>query len=201
MASRDAVKQVAPVWGLVLCGGEGRRLGRDKGLVEYHGVSQARWAYGLLAAVCERAYVSVRVDQASGEAYAGLPLVTDVGGRGPAAGLGAAWAQWPDVAWLVLAADLPLVSEGMLNELLRMRNSSAFATGYRHGDGVLEPLCTIWEPRARPAVRAALDSGSASLRRLLESSRPETLDIVDPVQLRSVNTPQDEAELRARLAH
>src|SRR5690606_24640229 len=94
-----------PLHGLVLAGGRGTRLGsggRDKGLLDYHGEPQARWAMALLAPFCARVYVSLRAEQAGAEQYAALATVIDSASFGPASGLAAAFALAPDAAWLVL---------------------------------------------------------------------------------------------------
>ncbi|HLF09607.1 MAG TPA: NTP transferase domain-containing protein, partial [Gammaproteobacteria bacterium] len=169
------------LWGLVLAGGDSRRMGRDKGQLPYRGEPQARRALQLLNIVCARAFVSVRSDQAQLEPYALLPLIVDDGElRGPAAGLLAAWAQWPSAAWLTLATDLPLVGPALLGELIQQRAPEALATAFRHPDGTPEPLCTIWEPAARARLLGRARTGDHSLRRLLEDSAVELLDAREP---------------------
>src|SRR5690606_17603655 len=120
-----------------------------------------------LASVCERAFVSIRPDQAGIAPYDRLPEVLDEPGRhGPAAGLAAAFRHAPHAAWLVLAVDLPLVDESLLGLLVAGRDPARDATAFRHRDGVAEPLCAIWEPSARVGLERA--GPNASLRRLLE---------------------------------
>jgi molybdenum cofactor guanylyltransferase len=198
-ADRETATSPPPLWGLVLAGGAGRRLGRDKGLLDYHGVPQARWAYDRLARLSERVYVSVRADQADKAPYAELPLIVDVGASdGPASGLSSAWAAHSGVAWLVLAADMPLVSATVLADLVAARDPSALATAFRHADGTIEPLCAVWEPAA--AALIGPDRQGGSLRRVLQGAPVRLLDIGDPAQLRSVNTPQDDSAARVTLS-
>jgi molybdopterin-guanine dinucleotide biosynthesis protein A len=197
---REMPQRVPPLHGLVLAGGRGTRLGREKGALDYHGEPQARWAHALLESVCGRAFASVRADQAGVEPYAGLPLIVDTqAGAGPAAGLLAAFAAEPEAAWLLLAADLPLVDRPTLERLVAARDVAAVATGYRHRDGTAEPLCAIYEPGARAAL-AAQRPGRLSLRRVLEAGPSRLLDPLDGARLTSVNTAADDAAVRARLA-
>jgi molybdopterin-guanine dinucleotide biosynthesis protein A len=189
----------APIFGLVLAGGRSRRMGRDKAALDYHGVPQARWAHRLLAASCERAYVSVRADQRAQPAFTGLPLISDDDRvAGPAAGLLAAWRHAPSAAWLILAADLPLVDSATLDALIEGRDTRAPATAFCHPDGTPEPLCTIWEPAARLLVERAAADGEVSLRRMLAGAT--ILAPPDATRLASANSPIEEAAVRRRLA-
>lgn len=191
-----------PLRGLVLAGGRSTRLGRDKGALDYHGQPQARWAHALLERICANAYVSVRPDQAAREPYVRLPLLVDTEhDQGPAAGLLAAFARHGASAWLVLAADLPLVDPPLLTALVAARAPSAVATAYRQVDGTPEPLCAIFEPGVRDLLDRRRRQGERlSLRQVLEAGPSRLLDAADPERLRSINTPADDAAARAWLA-
>lgn len=195
MTTSDRSSSAAPpLYGVVLAGGRATRLGRDKGTLRYHGMPQARWAFDLLQAHCERVWVSLRSDPAEPEAYQGLPLLFDLSGspEGPVAGLVAAFRTCPAAAWLVLATDLPLVNSELLSKLTENRRPTAIATAFRHADGTPEPLCAIWEPGAA-RLFDELNPGGISLRRLLERPDAHVVDCPEPGRLRSVNTPADDA--------
>jgi molybdopterin-guanine dinucleotide biosynthesis protein A len=189
-----------PLCGLVLAGGYGTRLGRDKGEIEYHGKAQARWAVELLHSVVAPVFVSLRAEQRDRKAYVGLPsIVDDQRSEGPASGLLAAWRVHRDVAWLVIAADMPLLTRSLLRDLVDRRDSTALATAYRHADTTPEPLCAVWEPAARPVLERAPAGQTPSLRRVLETGPALLLIPQDPSQLASVNAPDDDAAVRRRL--
>ena len=189
-----------PLHGLVLSGGRGTRLGRDKGTLDYHGVPQALWGLRLLEPFCSRRFVSVRPDQVDAPAFRGLPAVVDRGASaGPASGVAAALAEFPNVAWLVIAADMPLLTNAVIGRLVRHRDPSVLATAYRHSDGVPEPLCAIWEPSAAARLGSPAPGQGVSLRRLLEDGPTRLIDVGDNEALTSVNTEADDLRVRARL--
>jgi molybdenum cofactor guanylyltransferase len=184
--------------GLVLAGGRSSRLGRDKGALEYHGVPQARWALGLLEPFCAQSFVSVRREQAAASAYRDLSLMVDEGdSAGPASGVLTALRRFPGAAWLVVAADMPLLNPPLLAGLVARRDPAALATAYRHHDGTPEPLCAIWEPAAR--VRLEEDGDGGSLRRLLEGGPARLLEVENDTVLVSVNTQADDERVRRLL--
>jgi molybdopterin-guanine dinucleotide biosynthesis protein A len=61
----------APLYGLVLAGGESSRMGRDKALLRYHGTSQVRYLVKLLSEYCARVFVSVGPDRSGSETAGG----------------------------------------------------------------------------------------------------------------------------------
>ncbi len=188
-----------PLWGLVLAGGRSRRMGEDKGRLEFHGLPQVVWLHRQLDEVCEQVYVSVSAEQQDAEPYAGLPTITDQDSDGgPAIGLLSAWRRFPDVAWLAVAVDMPFIDPETLRTLLDERRAEDLATAFQHADGTLEPLCTIWEPAAGPVLAERVAGGDRSLRRLLEAAGIQGLEPRDGGALVSVNS-QEEVE-RARRA-
>jgi len=192
---------VSPLYGLVLAGGRGTRLGQDKGELDYHGLPQAAWGLRLLEAFCGRQFLSVRPEQMVAAAYRGASAIVDRGiSAGPASGVAAALQQVPDVAWLVIAADMPLLTDAVLATLVAHRDPSVIATAYRPRGAMPEPLCAIWEPAAAARLGSRDAVQGISLRRLLEEGPARLLDLDDDEVLTSVNTTADDLRVRTRLA-
>ncbi len=105
-----------PVLGLVLAGGLSSRMRRDKATLEYRGKSQLERAFELAARYLPEVFVSVRAGQAADPSRVRYPLIVDsVPGEGPIVGIRSALAARPEVAWLVLACDLPFLSDAALS--------------------------------------------------------------------------------------
>jgi molybdopterin-guanine dinucleotide biosynthesis protein A len=182
-----------PLFGLVLAGGASRRMGQDKATLAYHGKSQLQWSFDSLHEFCERTFVSVRPEQRNESTRAALPQIVDLEpGIGPIAGINAALTTHPDVAWLVLACDLPFLSRATLQNLVAQRDRARIATAYRSShDGLPEPLCAIWEPSSAARVSEWIASGKECPRKLLINSDVALLDQIDTRALDNVNTPQE----------
>jgi molybdopterin-guanine dinucleotide biosynthesis protein A len=192
----------APVRGLVLAGGASTRMQRDKAALMYAGKTQLQRACSLLAGHLDHVYVSVRATQRDDPARARLPLIVDsVESEGPIAGIRSALEQHPGVAWLVLACDLPFLSDATLAHLLESRDPSRLATAYRSAhDGLPEPLCAIWEPAAAAALAAYQTGGGRCPRKFLIRHDAALLEPLDPHALDNVNTPEEYAEAARALA-
>jgi molybdopterin-guanine dinucleotide biosynthesis protein A len=191
----------APLHGLVLAGGASRRMGRDKAAMQYHGKPQVQWARELLARHCEQVFVSVRADQQDDPLRRAWPVVVDLrDGVGPIAGIAAAQHLRPDCAWLVLACDLPFVTDECLRLLVAHRDGRPIVAFRSSHDGLPEPLCAIFEPSSRDGILAVIDSGSHCPRRFVIRSGVELLDQPRPFALDNVNTLEEFAQARAGLA-
>jgi len=168
-------------------------MGRDKAALSYRGVSQLERAMMLLTPLLTHVYVSVRAEQRTDPLRGRFPQIVDAREDiGPIAGLLAAQARHPDVAWLVLACDLPLLDAATLAHLLRERAPARIATAYRSShDGLPEPLCAIYEPRSREPLAAYVDSGRDCPRKFLLGADTELIDQPDPRALDNVNTPEE----------
>lgn len=157
---------IAKLYGLVLSGGKSTRMGTDKGLIEYHGIPQREYLYNLLSQVCENTFISLREEQED-ELPTAMKTIVDLNEfKGPYNGLLSAHKKYPDVAWLVLACDLPLMDLDALKELISQRDSAKEATAFALKENPLpEPLCAIWEPHALQQSITYLESGNGTCPR------------------------------------
>ncbi|GAC1670326.1 MAG: hypothetical protein NVS9B2_16100 [Steroidobacteraceae bacterium] len=185
---------VPPLFGLVLAGGRSTRMGRDKATLPYgDGTPQLERAVALLGRHAARVYVSVRADQAADPLRAQFAQIKDLHENlGPIAGLLAAQAQHPEVAWLVLACDLPLLDDTSLTHLVSKRDATRTATAYRSShDGLPEPLCAIYEPVSREALSVWVAAGKQCPRKFLSGADVALLDEPNPRALDNINTPPE----------
>jgi molybdopterin-guanine dinucleotide biosynthesis protein A len=189
------------IHGLVLAGGASTRMQRDKAALEYRGKSQLDRACELASRHVGKVFVSVRADQTLDPTRAKRPMIVDsVLSKGPIVGIRSALAAHPKAAWLVLACDLPFLSDDAIEVLLRHRDTSRFATAYRSAhDGLPEPLCAIWEPSAAQALEDYQAAGGHCPRKFLIRYGAHLLDLPDPRALDNVNTPEEYAHAVATL--
>jgi molybdenum cofactor guanylyltransferase len=194
-----------PVYGLVLAGGQSTRMRRDKATLTYHGRTQLEWAMGLLKPHVGKAFVSVRPGQTDPVRARFEQIVDTRDGLGPIAGIMAAQARYPDVAWLVLACDLPFLDDTTLQYLLAQRDPTRPATAFRSKnanpkhDGLPEPLCAIYEPSSREAILAHVASGKDCPRKFLINAGTKLLDQPNGHALDNVNTPEEYGSVMASL--
>jgi molybdopterin-guanine dinucleotide biosynthesis protein A len=150
----------------------------------------------------KRVFVSVRPDQVNDPIRARFDQIVDTQeDLGPIAGIMAAQAKYPNVAWLVLACDLPFLDDSTLQTLIAARQPERLATAFRSSHDVLpEPLCAIYEPASREPILAHVASGKNCPRKFLINSDVHLLDEPNPHALDNVNTPDEYGSAVAALS-
>jgi molybdenum cofactor guanylyltransferase len=191
---------VPPIAGLLLAGGKSSRMGQDKGQIQYHGLDQREYASGILKSLFPEVSLSLNATQA--QEYTGiLPVIEDQFlNIGPLGGILSAFKSNPNTAWLVLACDMPYLSEKSINYLLENRNTSAIATCFKSDfDGFPEPLCTIFEPKAYPILLEMLAYGYDCPRKALINYPSHVVEHPNSIELNNVNTPDQLTEAFIKL--
>ena len=178
----------APVTGLLLAGGDSRRMGRDKALLEVRGAPLAVHALAVLDEVAAEVLV------ASGDgrrlAALGRAQVADaVTGGGPLAGIVAGLEAARTELVAVLAVDMPDASAAVF-ATLRDAWAGERAVVPRAA-GRLQPLHALWARAAAPALRARLDAGLRSVTAAAEALGARIVDVADPGFARNLNAPDD----------
>jgi molybdopterin-guanine dinucleotide biosynthesis protein A len=153
-----------------------------------------------LAQVVGSVYVAVRSDQLHDPIRRRYQLIVDrEQGKGPASGLLAAHEQFPDLAWLVIACDMPCLTVEALRRLRDARDCAAAATAFRSTiTGKPEPLCAIYEPATLAAFRVlVLSGGDPSPLAFLATCNLRLLHPDNEGLLANVNTPAELERLEA----
>lgn len=188
-----------PLVGGILIGGSSRRMGSAKALLEWQGETFVERIAGTLAAVVPEILL-LGVGLELPPTLARRERVADAAGvRGPLAGLLAAFAARPGVAWLVLSCDQPLVSPTTLTWLIGERRPGRIAVLPRLQPGRIEPFPGLFEPSCLPALSALAGPGmQGGLQPLGELAEVRIVPVPPRFagDLRGVNTPAEWAELR-----
>lgn len=149
--------------GLVLAGGRGRRLGRDKALLRLDGVALFDRVARRLAPVCEEVVIAAGARMLPGCSWR---QIADAPGEGPLAGIlaGLHTARAPLLA--VAAVDMPDVSAALYTQLAsRWAGEVAVVPSVEQR---LQPLHAVWSVDAAEAVADLLATGCQAPTRVLE---------------------------------
>lgn len=155
-----------PLDGVVLAGGQSRRLGRDKALLRFGGEPLLDVAVDRLAALCDRVVVAAdRLDRYRQFGVAAEFVADATPGLGPLAGLQVGLRACATRHVLVVACDLPFLNVGLLRYMAELpRDYQALVP---HIEGRWHPLHSIYARSCLGAVDMMVAAGGGSLRQLL----------------------------------
>jgi molybdopterin-guanine dinucleotide biosynthesis protein A len=173
--------------GLILIGGKSSRMGTDKSLLNYHGLSQREYLFQLMSQFCLEVYFSSRQEQALSDNF-----ILDTLAISPISGILSAFEHNPETAWLVLACDMPLVNEEAIKLLIKHRNQEKMATAFYNPEiNAPEPLITIYESKAFPLLIKYIKAGHKSPKVFLQENNVELIMAEERSFLKNVNTKVD----------
>ncbi len=165
--------------GIVLAGGQSRRMGRNKALMELEGQTLIARVLDRVSSVCDELIISAN----DADLYADLParVVPDViPRRGALSGIHAGLSAMRNEMALVVACDMPFLN------LRLLRYMTVIAPGYDvivpRVEGVYEPLHAIYSANC-----------IAPIAQLLAQGPRRVIDFYQHVQVREV--PQDKIVL------
>ena len=165
----DSRSPASAINGLILAGGKSSRMGYDKSTIDYHGKPQREFLFDQLGKLCSKVFVSCKSNHQVPDQL--NPLVDNFEIESPLNGILTALTHDPNVAWLVVAADMPKVTINSLEYLLDHRDPEKVATCFIDSEQKYpEPLLSIWEPKSLPLIKAFYEKGKISPRDFLKQS-------------------------------
>ncbi len=157
------------ILGAVLVGGESRRMGRDKALLEVEGRPLAERVADVVGRVVPRVVLVAR--DGTDRRFPGRSIIADrFPGRGPVAGLHAALVEAEGGSVFLAACDLPGLSPELVQWVIGSEPLSETVPSARVpvADGRLQPLCALYGPACVVPAEAALQAGSPSMHAFLD---------------------------------
>jgi len=180
------------IFGLILAGGYSRRMGRDKAYLKFHGKPQIEHVFNLLKKHCVEVFLSKRKDQKAYKHFKYIDDAREFSNHGPLGGILSAMKEYTDADWLVVACDLPFITDETIQTLLDFRNPQKIATAFiSTQDARPEPLCAVWEGHAYDSILKLFNEAIDCPRKILMKSDAHLLEPNDPHWLDNINTPQE----------
>jgi len=181
--------------GVVLCGGESKRMSRDKGLLPLGTNNWAGRAFGKLEQLSIPVCLSVNPRQvpAYRQFFSSEQLIIDqTDASGPLKGLLSVHLKFPDDDLLLLACDM---TEMDTNTLKTLKDSAAIFPGFDYyvyaQEDFIEPLCAIYTSISLKRRYLEFEHGNLpgfSLYKLIKKGNYKTLPIKNLQSFNNHNT-------------
>lgn len=181
-----------PIQGVILAGGQSRRMGQCKNDLRINpgGVTLLERARRTLLNVCLKVWVSRPYGYPSPTLD---DLVDERPESGPLMGIAMALAQPRQDLTAVLAVDLPGVPASLFNTLYQcwVEDPTLEVVYPGDGEGHRQPLAGLWHARALTVIQSFLSSGQPPRVQHVIRQLQSKQVIVPPEHLVNLNTPED----------
>ena len=178
--------------GVVMCGGQSRRMGTDKGLIP---VGDTCWAALMAAKLADMGLpVVVSVNTSQVQAYSSFfkdtQLVVDsVEVGGPLNGLLSVHAKYPEADLLLLACDMINMEAETIKRLITtFEDRPGYDFYVYQNQQFAEPFCSIYTAAALNALVTHTDLANSSLQKVLNEAITLRLPITEPESFNNFNT-------------
>ncbi len=177
--------------GGLLIGGNSKRMGSPKSTTEYRGSAMAKTVFDLLSFVTARSYLIGNGELP--EALLNKERISDIPERnGPLAGILSAHRFIPDADWLILAVDMPELSESYLRRLISKREAGFRFIGASNPDnGKIETLCAVYSSQLLGSIERVFDGGNSVQRLLAKVGVDGDASLFERKELKNVNIPSN----------
>jgi molybdopterin-guanine dinucleotide biosynthesis protein MobB len=183
--------------GVLLAGGESRRMGLDKRGLRLRGETLLRRNLAFLGGIFPVVGLSVRsAGQAPPDLPAGVVVIPDEVPGSPLAGLASVLERLGEPVF-AMAADLIAPDPGAVARVLAEFRDVDVALPV--AEDHLEPLHAVYGPGCLPHMRQLLAAGAHSVLDLFPLVRVARVQFADTAPFFNVNTPADWAEAQRRL--
>jgi molybdopterin-guanine dinucleotide biosynthesis protein A len=184
--------------GIVLSGGENRRMGRDKAFLMLDGVPFIEHVLRVLRGIFPRIIIVTNAP----DAYASYDacVVSDAfDKRGPLTGIYSGLLNSVDAYNFVVACDMPFLNAGLISYMAGLADGQDIIVPMIAGH--VEPLHAIYSKRLLPIIEKHIQQDARQVQGIFHEARihyvtEEEIDCFDPKKqsFRNLNTPEEYKE-------
>ena len=182
---------------IVLAGGRGSRLGRNKVQIRVGKRSLYRWVLYRIGFIEGEVIVVVGGGGSSVGPFAGHKVVTDIYlGKGPLGGVFTGLRASKTLYNLVVACDMPFLNQALMSHMIKL--APGFDMVIPRLDGLLEPLHAVFSRSCLAPIEQMIQQDNLSVYQLLSLVKvryveADEIDRFDPEHLSffNVNTKTD----------
>jgi len=182
------------ITGILLAGGNSKRMGRDKGEIEVQNRTFFSIAVDILENACDEVLISTCSQKPGWKGY--RKVCDEIRGIGPMGGVYSCLRQTNTEMNLVLSIDMPLVTPDLLKALMK-EGEGADMVVPALGDGMPEPLCALYRKGVAENIHEMILGETYAMHELFPKVRTRILRIgkempfYHPDLFLNVNRPDD----------
>lgn len=170
---------------VILMGGQSKRMGRDKAFVDFQGKTFLEHQIKKLSKYSESIYLSVnktQYERLKDHYNCILDLVVD---KGPIGGIASALDTIQKNV-IIVAIDMPNLSDEMMSELFQAAHSTCFQL-----NGKIAPLPSFWEYKTLDRIQEFINHKEYKLSQIIEQLNFNLILTNSLHRFTNINRPED----------
>lgn len=184
--------RIKDIEAFILAGGQSKRMGADKGLIELNGIPMVKYVIDVLNA----SYFQMKLISGNA-AYQkfGLPIYIDViSGKGPMGGLLTALQNTEKEYVILIGCDMPFISQSLLVRLIENLKDEFITVAETNGR--INPLLAIYPKTLTKQIQENIDLGRLKMQDfILENPHylvpMDGIGDIDPISLTNINSREE----------
>lgn len=181
------------ITGIILAGGESKRMGIDKSLVKYNNKRLIEYPIELLQKCCNEIIISSEINKLT---EFNFQKVADEKGKfGPLSGIYSCLKASKNERNIVISCDMPLVSIELIKYLIQIQKEKELVMPFYNSH--YEPLCAIYNKSLIPIIENQFEQNDFSPLSLIPITNfqkveiNESLDFFNNQLFKNINTLED----------
>lgn len=183
----------------ILCGGKSSRMQSEKGLVLFQEKPFIEHIIKAILPITENIKLITATKEYDYLPYEKIPdIVLD---KGPLGGIFTALTHSETQFNLILSCDIPLISTGLLSELISKHNEEAEITIFA-SESRMHPLIGIYSKKVLPVIKSAIDNNDLKMMNLIASVPHQIIKIEESenFHLTNINSADELNDLNINLS-
>ena len=182
----------------ILCGGKSSRMQSEKGLVLFQEKPFIEHIIKAILPITENIKLITATKEYDYLPYEKIPdIVLD---KGPLGGIFTALTYSENQFNLILSCDIPLISTGLLSELISKHNEEAEITIFA-SESRMHPLIGIYSKKVLPVIKSAIDNNDLKMMNLIANVPHQIIKIEESenFHLTNINSADELNDLNSNL--
>jgi molybdopterin-guanine dinucleotide biosynthesis protein A len=162
--------------GVILAGGLSNRIGKDKALLEFRGVSLILNAVSILKSLCIKVVISAKKPDYQFTGCEIWPDESDI--QAPMIGIYTCLKRIHEPWMMVLSCDMPFIDPRLFDHLASQSlvSDHEVVVPVHHGN-CIEPLCGLYSRRTIPLFEKCIEARDFSMQHFIKSSKHKLVEI------------------------
>lgn len=182
---------------VILAGGQGKRIGGDKGLQMLHGKPLISWVLGAVRQESAEVLINANsaADNRAREAYAGFgyPVIADQlpDWQGPLAGLHTALLSAKNDYVMTVPCDTPFLPPNLLSQMQRGLLAQGVEASVAVAGGRRQPAIALYHKNVLPKLEDYMGAGGRKVNDWLDCLQLSEMVFDNAAEFDNINTQED----------